>query len=282
MANQRGSCGGLSAIRVSLGWRGGGMDGAPPSSGAGGGGLFGGPVVVHVRRAARGAAVSAGPPRVGRPDYHRDSALARRSRRRPVPRIHCRGEGWTGRLVDAGGRVGAAAAARAGRRRGPRTQPADRAPARPARPAARGTTRPGQPAARTAGRTGQWRAVPRQWLLVPVRAGCAGGVPVPRPGRGCGRAGHRRRLLQATGSERQPGVPGDTHIHCEWGGFAPIISMWQCWRVFPGQPDHPALPDPDIIPDGFGVPWPLTGPAPEDQWPPPGLAPAGQVPPPPP
>jgi hypothetical protein len=81
--------------------------------------------------------------------------------------------------------------------------------------------------------------------------------------------------------ERLPGRPGNTHIHCEWGGFAPIVSMWQCWRVFPGQPDHPALPDPDVIPDAFGVPWALTGPTPDNQWPPPGLAPAGEVGPPP-
>jgi hypothetical protein len=75
---------------------------------------------------------------------------------------------------------------------------------------------------------------------------------------------------------------GNMHIHCEWGGFAPIITMWNCWRVFPGQPDHPSLPDPDIIPDGMGVPYALTGPTPEDQWPPRGLAPVGEVGPPPP
>lgn len=70
---------------------------------------------------------------------------------------------------------------------------------------------------------------------------------------------------------------GIMHIHCEWGGFAPIIEMWNCWRVFPGQPDHPGLPDPDIIPDGWGVPWAIRGPSPGDQWPPPGLAPAPQL-----
>lgn len=67
---------------------------------------------------------------------------------------------------------------------------------------------------------------------------------------------------------------GTGHIHCEWGGASPIVSMWNCWRVFPGQPDHPAHPDPDIIPDGWGVPWAILGPTPNDQWPPPGLAPA--------
>ena len=72
------------------------------------------------------------------------------------------------------------------------------------------------------------------------------------------------------------------HIHCEWGGVGIFIQMWQCWRVFPGQPDHPGLPDPDIIPDGWGVPWALTGPSIHDQWPPPGLAPAAEVAPPPP
>lgn len=64
------------------------------------------------------------------------------------------------------------------------------------------------------------------------------------------------------------------HIHCEWGGFSPIANAWQCWRVFPGQPDHPSHLDPDIIPDGWGVPWAILGPYPGDQWPPPGLAPA--------
>ncbi|HEY1412181.1 MAG TPA: hypothetical protein VGF36_08570, partial [Rhodopila sp.] len=39
---------------------------------------------------------------------------------------------------------------------------------------------------------------------------------------------------------------GVMHMHCEWGGAAPLVEMWQCWRVFPGQPDHPAHPDPDI------------------------------------
>jgi len=67
---------------------------------------------------------------------------------------------------------------------------------------------------------------------------------------------------------------GVMHAHCEWGGFNPLIEMWNCWRVFPGQPDHPAHPDPDIVPDGFGVPWAILGPSPADQWPPPGLAPA--------
>jgi hypothetical protein len=69
------------------------------------------------------------------------------------------------------------------------------------------------------------------------------------------------------------------HIHCEWGGFIPIAQMWQCWRVFPGQPDHPGRPDPDVIPDGWGVPWAITGPTPQDQWPPPGLTPAPPPPP---
>jgi len=67
---------------------------------------------------------------------------------------------------------------------------------------------------------------------------------------------------------------GVGHIHCEWGGFTPLLTVWQCWRVWPGQPDHPKLPDPDIIPDGWGVPWAINGPSPSDQWPPPGLAPA--------
>lgn len=75
---------------------------------------------------------------------------------------------------------------------------------------------------------------------------------------------------------RLPGPPGHgtMHTHCEFGGFAPVAATWQCWRVFPGQPDHPAHPDPDIIPDGWMVPWALTGPNPGDQWPPPGLTPA--------
>jgi hypothetical protein len=63
------------------------------------------------------------------------------------------------------------------------------------------------------------------------------------------------------------------HTHCEWGGFAPVAAMWNCWRVFPGRPDHPQLPDPDIIPDGWMVPWALTGPSQGDQWPPPGMVP---------
>lgn len=72
------------------------------------------------------------------------------------------------------------------------------------------------------------------------------------------------------------------HIHCEFGGFAPVAASWQCWRVFAGQPDHPALPDPDIIPDGMGVPWAIRGPTLADQWPPPGLAPGESFTPPPP
>jgi hypothetical protein len=75
------------------------------------------------------------------------------------------------------------------------------------------------------------------------------------------------------------GTHGVMHTHCEWGSGA-ILGMWNCWRVFPGQPDHPALPDPDIVPDGYGVPWAIRGPAPEDQFPPPGLAPAAAMPPP--
>jgi hypothetical protein len=75
---------------------------------------------------------------------------------------------------------------------------------------------------------------------------------------------------------------GVMHIHCEWGGFVPIVEMWNCWRVWPGQPDHPKLPDPDIIPDGWGVNWAINGPSPADQWPPPGLAPAAAFEPPPP
>jgi hypothetical protein len=75
---------------------------------------------------------------------------------------------------------------------------------------------------------------------------------------------------------------GVSHFHCEWGGAAPLIEMFNCWRVFPGQPDHPAHPDPDIVPDGFGVPWAIRGPSPTDQWPPPGLAPAAAFEPPPP
>lgn len=75
---------------------------------------------------------------------------------------------------------------------------------------------------------------------------------------------------------------GVMHIHCEWGGAAPIVEIWNCWRVFPGQPDHPAHPDPDIIPDGMGVPWAINGPAPTDQFPPPGLAPGASFAPPPP
>jgi hypothetical protein len=74
---------------------------------------------------------------------------------------------------------------------------------------------------------------------------------------------------------------GVMHIHCEWGGFVPIVEMWSCWRVWPGQPDHPAHPDPDIVPDGWGVPWAINGPSPSDQWPPPGLAPASTFAPPP-
>jgi hypothetical protein len=74
-----------------------------------------------------------------------------------------------------------------------------------------------------------------------------------------------------------PTTVGIMHIHCEWGGFVPIAEMWQCWRVWPGQPDHPKMPDPDIIPDGMGVPWAINGPSPNDQWPIPGLMPAGQV-----
>lgn len=73
-----------------------------------------------------------------------------------------------------------------------------------------------------------------------------------------------------------PGI-GTMHVHCEFMGFAPIAAHWQCWRVFPGQPDHMVggpPPDPDVIPDGWGVPWAITGPRPDDQWPPPGLAPA--------
>jgi hypothetical protein len=64
---------------------------------------------------------------------------------------------------------------------------------------------------------------------------------------------------------------GILHYHCEWGGFTPIVDAWNCWRVWPGQPDHPKLPDPDIVPDGWGVPWAINGPTPNDQWPPPGL-----------
>lgn len=71
--------------------------------------------------------------------------------------------------------------------------------------------------------------------------------------------------------------PSGAHIHCEWGGFSPVVQTWNCWRVFPGQPDHPRLPDPGIIPDGWGVPWALTGPSVGEQWPPPGLAPSGQL-----
>jgi hypothetical protein len=83
-------------------------------------------------------------------------------------------------------------------------------------------------------------------------------------------------------AEIRPGVWGNMHIHCEWGGFAPVAAGWQCWRVFPGQPDHPRLPDPDIVPDGWGVPWAIAGPTPADQWPPQGLAPAPPPAPPPP
>jgi hypothetical protein len=71
----------------------------------------------------------------------------------------------------------------------------------------------------------------------------------------------------------QPNWRGGGHVHCEWGGFVPVAAGWQCWRVFRGQPDHPRLPDPDIIPDGWEVPDALTGPTPDDQWPPAGLAP---------
>lgn len=74
-----------------------------------------------------------------------------------------------------------------------------------------------------------------------------------------------------------PTTYGVGHIHCEWGGISPIVSVWNCWRVFPGQPDHPAHPDPDIIPDGWGVPWAIQGPAPSDQFPPPGLAPGREL-----
>jgi hypothetical protein len=78
------------------------------------------------------------------------------------------------------------------------------------------------------------------------------------------------------------GGHGNMHTHCEWGGFSPIVQMWNCWRVFPGQPDHPKLPDPDIIPDGMGVPFALAGPTPDNQWPPLGLAPWQDLQPPPP
>jgi hypothetical protein len=81
--------------------------------------------------------------------------------------------------------------------------------------------------------------------------------------------------------EVRPGIFGNMHEHCEWGGFSPIANAWQCWRVFPGQPDHPRLVDPDIVPDGFGVPWAINGPTPNDQWPPLGLAPAAAFAPPP-
>jgi hypothetical protein len=74
---------------------------------------------------------------------------------------------------------------------------------------------------------------------------------------------------------------GVLHTHCEWGGFSAIANAWRCWRVFPGQPDHPKLSDPDIIPDGWTMPNALTGPTPEDQWPPAGLTPAPPPPPPP-
>jgi hypothetical protein len=73
------------------------------------------------------------------------------------------------------------------------------------------------------------------------------------------------------------GQVGNMHTHCEWGGFSPIANTWQCWRVFPGQPDHPRLPDPDIIPDGMGVPWAITGPTLGNQWPPPDLVPGEQL-----
>jgi hypothetical protein len=80
---------------------------------------------------------------------------------------------------------------------------------------------------------------------------------------------------------KNPSGPGWNHIHCEWGGASPLISMWNCWTVFPGQPDHPAHQDPRIIPDGMGVPWAILGPDKADQWPPPGLAPAADLIPPP-
>jgi hypothetical protein len=70
---------------------------------------------------------------------------------------------------------------------------------------------------------------------------------------------------------------GVMHVHCEWVGLTIVVEGWNCWRVFPGQPDHPALPDPDIIPDGYGVPWAIQGPSPNNQWPPPGLAPGQQL-----
>jgi len=64
-------------------------------------------------------------------------------------------------------------------------------------------------------------------------------------------------------------VPGGAHIHCEWGAFAPVAGGWQCWRVWQGQPDHPRLGDPDIIPDGSPPRADaLWGPAPNDQLPP--------------
>jgi len=78
------------------------------------------------------------------------------------------------------------------------------------------------------------------------------------------------------------GGRGNMHVHCEWGGFVPLVEAWNCWRVFPGQPDHPRLLDPDIIPDGWGVPWGIAGPTPDNQWPPAGLAPAEAFQPPPP
>jgi hypothetical protein len=63
--------------------------------------------------------------------------------------------------------------------------------------------------------------------------------------------------------------PGGAHVHCEWGAFVPVAGGWQCWRVWRGQPDHPRLPDPDVIPDGAPPrPDALRGPAPDDQSPP--------------
>jgi hypothetical protein len=81
--------------------------------------------------------------------------------------------------------------------------------------------------------------------------------------------------------EIKPGIWGNLHTHCEWGGFAPVAAGWQCWRVFPGQPDHPRLLDPDVIPEGWMLPGALTGPTPDDQWPPKGLQPIPPPPPPP-
>jgi hypothetical protein len=85
----------------------------------------------------------------------------------------------------------------------------------------------------------------------------------------CPGVGAGANIIGASGGYCDYGFsPGGAHIHCEWGGFNPIAGGWQCWRVWRGQPAHPRLPDPDIVPDGAPPrPDALWGPSPEDQSP---------------